>query len=79
MIRRVVFGKAILASAVGALAWEVVVRVLILPGLPLFDLVFILGTMITRDVLVTTKHSLKLMGDFGRPYNCFHVSFVFFE
>lgn len=50
MIRRVAFGKAILAGASGALAWEVVVRVLILLGLLLFDLVFILGTMITADV-----------------------------
>ncbi|HKY44571.1 MAG TPA: hypothetical protein VJM50_15890 [Pyrinomonadaceae bacterium] len=44
------FGKAIVAGAVGALAWEVVIRVLILLGLPLFDLVFILGTMVTPDV-----------------------------
>lgn len=33
MISRVAFGKAILAGAVGVLAWEVVVRVLILLGL----------------------------------------------
>jgi hypothetical protein len=50
VIRRVAFGKAILAGAMGALAWDVVVRLLILLGLPLFDLVFILGTMITADV-----------------------------
>jgi hypothetical protein len=50
MIRRVAFGKAILAGAAGALAWEVALRVLILLGLPLFDLVFILGSMITRAV-----------------------------
>ena len=49
MIRRVAFGKAILAGAIGALAWEVVLRVLTLLGLPLFDLVFILGTMIAAD------------------------------
>ena len=49
VIRRVAFGKAILAGAIGALAWELVVRVLILLGLPLFDLVFILGTMIAAD------------------------------
>ena len=46
MIRRVAFDKAILAGATGALAWEVAVRVLILLGLPLFDLVFTLGTMV---------------------------------
>jgi hypothetical protein len=50
MIRRVAFGKAIFAGAMGALAWEVVARVLILLGLPLFDLVFILGTMVAGDV-----------------------------
>jgi hypothetical protein len=50
MIRRVAFGKAILAGAGGALAWEAVVRVLILLGVPLFDLVFTLGTMILGQV-----------------------------
>ena len=50
MIRRVAFGKAILAGAVGALAWEAVVRVLILLGLPVFDLVFTLGTMVLGQV-----------------------------
>jgi hypothetical protein len=46
----VAFGKAIVAGAIGAFVWEVVVRVLILVGLPLFDLVFILGTMVFADV-----------------------------
>lgn len=46
MIRRVAFKKAILAGTLGALAWEVVMRVLILLGLPFFDLIFVLGTMI---------------------------------
>lgn len=50
MIRRVAFEKAIVAGAVGALAWEVVVRVLIHLGLPLFDLVFTLGTMVLGEV-----------------------------
>ena len=45
MIRRVAFRKAIVAGATGALVWEVVVRSLILLGFPLFDLVFMLGTM----------------------------------
>src|SRR5215213_6563097 len=50
MIRRVAFGKAILAGALGAFAWEAVVRVLIWMGLPLFDLVFTLGTMVSGQV-----------------------------
>jgi hypothetical protein len=50
VIRRVAFGKAVLAGASGALAWEIVARVLLLSGVPVFDLVFTLGTMITKDV-----------------------------
>ena len=50
MIRRIAFGKAILAGATGALAWELAVRVLIWLGFPLFDLVYILGTMMLGDV-----------------------------
>jgi len=46
MIRRVAFGKAILAGALGAFAWEAAVRLLIFLGIPLFDLVFMLGTMV---------------------------------
>ena len=49
MIRRVAFGKAILAGVAGALAWEAVARILILLGLPLFDLVFTLGTMLPGE------------------------------
>jgi hypothetical protein len=49
MIRRVAFGKAVLAGAAGALAWELVVRALLLAGLPLFDLVRTLGTMFAED------------------------------
>lgn len=49
MIRRVAFAKAVFAGAVGALAWELVVRLLIWSGLPLFDLVFTLGTMIAGE------------------------------
>ena len=46
MIRRVNFKKAIVAGTLGALAWEVVIRLLSWLGLPLFDLVNVLGTMI---------------------------------
>lgn len=46
MIRRVAFKKAILAGALGAFAWEVAIRLLLLTGLPFFDLVYVLGTMI---------------------------------
>jgi hypothetical protein len=50
MIRRVAFGKAIVAGATGALAWELVARVLIAFGAPVFDLVYLLGTMIFGPV-----------------------------
>jgi len=46
MIRRVAFRKAVLAGAIGALAWEVVIRILLLAGLPMFDLVGVLGKMV---------------------------------
>jgi hypothetical protein len=45
VIRRVAFRKAVLAGVTGALAWEAVVRALILLGFPLGDLVRFLGTM----------------------------------
>ena len=43
MIRRVAFKKAITAGALGAVAWEIVIRLLILAGLPMFDLVYALA------------------------------------
>lgn len=46
MIRRVAFGKAVMAGVAGAAAWEIAVRVLIGIGLPIFDLVRILGMMV---------------------------------
>jgi hypothetical protein len=46
VIRRVAFRKAILAGVTGAVAWEAAIRLLIVAGLPLGDLVHFLGTMI---------------------------------
>jgi hypothetical protein len=46
VIRRVAFGKAIFAGAMGALAWELCVRLLIGLGIPLFDITRTLGTAI---------------------------------
>jgi hypothetical protein len=46
MIRRVAFAKAILAGGAGALAWEACLRLLLIVGLPMFDLVRVLGTMV---------------------------------
>ena len=47
MVRRVAFKKAIVGGALGALAWEIAIRILILAGIPMFDLVRVLGTMVT--------------------------------
>jgi beta-glucosidase/6-phospho-beta-glucosidase/beta-galactosidase len=49
MIRRVAFSKAILAGAMGAVAWELALRLLIWFGVPAFDLVRLLGTMVLPD------------------------------
>lgn len=46
MIRRVAFGKAVLAGMAGAGAWELVLRLLIALGFPLSDPVWLLGTMV---------------------------------
>jgi beta-glucosidase/6-phospho-beta-glucosidase/beta-galactosidase len=46
MIRRVAFPKAILAGAAGAVAWEAAARLLIWLGIPVFDLVRLLGTVL---------------------------------
>ena len=50
MIRRVAFTKAILAGAVGAAVWEGVARIAASIGLPVFDLVRTLGTLVLGDV-----------------------------
>lgn len=46
MIRRVAFKKAVMAGAAGAFAWEAVVRILLIMGVPLLDNVKMLGTML---------------------------------
>lgn len=45
-MRQVAFGKAVQAGVLGALAWEAAVRLLIAAGVPLFDLLHLLGTMV---------------------------------
>jgi hypothetical protein len=46
VIRRISFRKAVVGGIAGALVWEAVVRTLIVAGVPLFDLVHLLGTMV---------------------------------
>jgi beta-glucosidase/6-phospho-beta-glucosidase/beta-galactosidase len=51
MIRKVAFGKALFAGAAGAVAWEAFARLWgLLFGTPLFDLVYLLGTLFVGDV-----------------------------
>ncbi|MDP9415293.1 MAG: hypothetical protein M3Q08_14670, partial [Pseudomonadota bacterium] len=49
MIRVVHFPKAIVAGAAGALAWELIFRLLALAGWPLVDMVRLLGTLVVPD------------------------------
>jgi hypothetical protein len=51
MIRSVAYLKAVLAGMAGAIAWEVVARLLIWAGVPFFDLVMTLGTLIRHGRL----------------------------
>ncbi|SCZ05830.1 family 1 glycosylhydrolase [Microvirga guangxiensis] len=46
MIRSVAYSKAVLAGMAGAVAWEIVARLLIWAGVPFFDLVMTLGTLV---------------------------------
>src|SRR5215208_59647 len=46
MIRSVAYSKAVLAGMAGAVAWEIVARALIWSGVPFFDLVMTLGTLV---------------------------------
>ena len=77
MIRRVAFGKAILAGTTGALAWEVVLRVLIVLGVPLGDLVRFLGTMIVGDTspLIWWPIGLALHASVGAVWAIFYAYF----
>jgi hypothetical protein len=45
MIRRVSFKKAIIAGLLGAVAWDAAARILELFGVPIFDLVHVLGSI----------------------------------
>jgi hypothetical protein len=77
VIRRVAFRKAILAGITGALAWEAVVRLLIVLGFPLGDLVRFLGTMIAGDApwQVWWPLGLALHASVGAVWAIFYAYF----
>ncbi len=49
MIRRVAYGKAILAGAAGALAWALLARVLVSAGIPVVEFVRLVGVVATPE------------------------------
>jgi hypothetical protein len=73
----VAFRKAVLAGIWGALAWEAVVRLLILAGLPLGDLVRLLGTMILGNAgpLAWWPTGLLLHAGVGAIWAIFYAYF----
>jgi hypothetical protein len=77
VIRRVAFRKAVLAGVLGALAWEAVIRALILLGLPLGDLVRFLGTMIAGETspVVWWPLGLVLHASVGAIWAIFYAYF----
>jgi hypothetical protein len=77
MIRRVAFSKAIVAGVAGALAWEIILRILISLGLPLFDLVFTLGTLVLGRVRVWEwwAMGMTLHGTVGVIWTIFYAYF----
>jgi hypothetical protein len=77
VIRRVAFRKAILAGTTGALGWEVVVRSLIVLGVPLGDLVRFLGTMIAGNStpLVWWPAGFALHASVGAVWAIFYAYF----
>jgi hypothetical protein len=81
MIRRVAFGKAIVAGAAGAFAWELVARALISLGVPFFDLVYVLGTMITgrTNTLTWWLIGMSLHAGVGAIWAIFYSYFFWSE
>ena len=77
MIRRVAFRKAVLAGIIGAAGWELVVRALILLGVPLGDLVRLLGTMVAGNAppLVWWPAGLVLHASVGAVWAVFYAYF----
>jgi beta-glucosidase/6-phospho-beta-glucosidase/beta-galactosidase len=77
MIQRVAFGKAVVAGATGAVAWEAAARLLIWSGVPLFDLVQQLGTMLVSDASawIWWPLGLALHAGVGAIWAVFYVYF----
>jgi hypothetical protein len=77
VIRRVAFRKAVLAGVLGAVAWELVIRIVILLGLPVGDLVYILGTMVLghSSPLAWWPAGLALHASVGAVWAIFYAYF----
>ncbi len=79
MIRVVSYRKAILAGIAGALAWELAARLLILAGLPMTDIVFLLGTLVVGHApwALWWPVGLMLHAGAGALWAIFYAYFVF--
>lgn len=77
MIRRVAFRKAILGGVAGAFAWDVVIRALTVVGVPLGDLVHLLGTMLVgnRAAWLWWPAGLSLHAGVGAVWAIFYAYF----
>jgi hypothetical protein len=77
VIRRVAFRKAIFAGVAGALVWEAVARALIVAGIPLGDLVRLLGTMLVgnRPAWLWWPAGLALHAGVGAVWAIFYAYF----
>jgi hypothetical protein len=79
MTRRVAFRKAIVAGATGALAWDAAARLLLLLNVPVFDIVYFLGTMVVKDSPVLWPVGLLLHIGFGSIWAIFYAYFFWSE
>jgi beta-glucosidase/6-phospho-beta-glucosidase/beta-galactosidase len=61
MIRAVAYGKAVLAGMAGAMAWELMARALIWSGVPFFDIVGTLGTVVLPQASAWASWTVGLL------------------
>jgi len=77
VIRRVAFRKAIAGGVAGAVAWEAAVRLLRVAGVPLSDLVHLLGTMLVgqTSAWVWWSAGMALHASVGAVWAIFYAYF----
>lgn len=77
MIRVISYWKAILAGVAGALAWEILARLAMLTGLPFYDLVKLLGTLVVprADVWLWWPVGMAMLAITGALWAIFYAYF----